>query len=147
MARRQPSCASQSQSLLSCSQQPLKAEYGNVLVGDIARVYDGDTITVNVPQWPDIVGEEVGIRVRGIDTPEIRGGCEAEEKKAREARGYVRARLEGADQVILEEIERRKYFRVVATVMIDGENIAEELIDRRLGREYEGGSRAGWCDE
>jgi len=68
-------------------------------------------------------------------------------KKAREARGYVRARLEGADQVILEEIERGKYFRVVATVMIDGENIAEELIDRRLGREYEGGSRAGWCDE
>jgi len=66
--------------LLSTAAQ---AEYGNVLVGDIARVYDGDTITVNVPQWPDIVGEEVGIRVRGIDTPEIRGGCEAEEESPR----------------------------------------------------------------
>lgn len=122
------------------------AKYGNVLAGDVVRVYDGDTITVNVPQWSDIIGDEIGVRVRGVDTPEIRGDCEVEKEKAKEARDYVRARLEGADQVILENIERGKYFRVVATVRVDGESLADILLDRGLGREYGGGSRAGWCE-
>ena len=37
------------------------------------RNYDGDIITVDSPDWPDIVGDNIGIRIAGIDTPELRG--------------------------------------------------------------------------
>ena len=37
------------------------------------RAYDADTITVNLKDLPPVFGEELGIRVAGIDAPEIRG--------------------------------------------------------------------------
>ena len=37
--------------------------------------YDADTLTVNLKNLPSVFGEEFGIRVVGIDTPEIRGRC------------------------------------------------------------------------
>ncbi|MEC7218784.1 MAG: hypothetical protein VXW29_00075 [SAR324 cluster bacterium] len=37
------------------------------------RAYDADTITVNSKDLPPVFDEELGIRVAGIDTPEIRG--------------------------------------------------------------------------
>ena len=123
------------------------AEYGSVVVDEYVRAYDGDTVTVSVDDWPDVIGDEISVRVRGVDTPEIRGDCPAEKERARAARDFVRERLDSADQVELRQIERGKYFRVVATVMVDGRDLADALTDRGLGREYGGGSRAGWCDQ
>jgi endonuclease YncB( thermonuclease family) len=43
---------------------------GNVYEGRVVRVIDGDTIRVAIGIWPD---EEVtAIRVRGVDTPELK---------------------------------------------------------------------------
>ena len=42
-------------------------------------------MTVNIPGVHPLLGNEIGIRVRGIDTPEIRGKCEFEKRKAKEA--------------------------------------------------------------
>lgn len=121
--------------------------YGHVFVDEVVRVYDGDTITVNVNQWPDILGQEIGVRVRGVDTPEIRGDCETEERRAREARDFVSHVLEGAESVVLRDVDRGKYFRVVADVMVDGRPLDELLVNNGLGRPYQGGHRNGWCGE
>lgn len=112
---------------------------------ELVRVYDGDTITVNIPGWPPVVGEEIGIRVRGVDTPEIRGKCSREKQQALQARDYLRRHLAEANSIELHDIERGKYFRLVATVLADGVDIAQILIAADLGRRYNGGSRSGWC--
>ena len=49
--------------------------YGTIEISNVVRVYDGDTFFVNVDSWPDVIGRKIGIRVNGIDTPEIRGKC------------------------------------------------------------------------
>ena len=47
---------------------------------EIVRVYDGDTFYINIPAWPSIVGENIAIRIYGIDTPEIRTRNRREKK-------------------------------------------------------------------
>ena len=94
------------------------AEYGRVFVDQIVRVYDGDTITMTIEQWPPIVGEEIGVRINGIDTPEIRGECGREKELARQAREFVLEQLTAAQTVELRNIDRGKYFRVMADVYV-----------------------------
>jgi len=85
------------------------------------------------------------IRVRGIDTPEIKGKCPGEKQLAIRARDFLNNALRSAGSVELVNIERGKYFRLVADVLVDGEPIAPVMIELGLGRAYSGGKRAGWC--
>lgn len=102
---------------------------------------------MNIKGWPPIVGENIGIRIRGIDTPEIRGKCPEEKELAIKARDYVELLLKSAETVALSEIERGKYFRLIANVFVDGESLEKLLKSTRFAREYDGGERKGWCGE
>ena len=113
----------------------------------VTDAYDGDTITVEAAVWPDL--DWTGnVRVRGVDTPEIRGQCEQEKQLALLARDYVRDLLTD-ESVVLTEIENEKYGgRVLASVLLEnGESLAELLIAGGYGRAYGGGERQGWCGE
>ena len=113
----------------------------------VTDAYDGDTLTVNAEIWPDLT-HAGRVRVRGVDTAEIRGACEQEKALAIAARDFVRSLL--IDQsVTLTEIENDRYGgRVLARVQLaSGEDFANVLIDAGYGRPYEGGTRQGWCDE
>lgn len=123
-----------------------QSESDVITVDEIVRVYDGDTITVNIDAWPALLGKEIGIRVRGIDTPEIRGECEYEKVRAKLARDFAEQVLREAQSVQLVSMERGKYFRIVADVMHDGKSLAYTLMEHGYGRPYTGGSREGWCD-
>ncbi|WP_228160501.1 thermonuclease family protein [Marinobacter bohaiensis] len=121
------------------------ADYGSVRVDEVVRVYDGDTITVNVGEWPALLGHEIGVRVNGIDTPEIRGRCESEKALAYEARDLVRRILATARDIELRNLDRGKYFRVVADVYVDGQNLASHVLAAKLAYPYDGGTKQGWC--
>ena len=123
-----------------------QAEYGSVTVDEYVRAYDGDTVTVSIHEWPAVIGEEISVRFRGVDTPEIRASCDAEYEAAIEARDYVRGRMSEADEIRLERIGRGSFFRIVADVVIDGEVLADTLIDKGLGVAYEDREDAGWCN-
>ena len=56
----------------------------------VVSVYDGDTLTVEAAPWPGLTAR-TGVRVAGVDTPEIRGKCQAEKDMAIRARDFVRA--------------------------------------------------------
>lgn len=117
---------------------------GPVLV-DVVRVYDGDTFTADATPWPKVT-IRVSVRLRGVDTPELRGKCEAEKAKARAARDALKELLQSAP-VTITNIERGKYAgRVVADVWAGDVNAAEVLIAEGLGRPYDGGKRVGWCE-
>ncbi len=118
----------------------------SVEVDQLVRVYDGDTITVDINGWPPIIGDDISIRVRGLDTPEIRGKCDTEKEMAQNARNRLQQLLEASELITLVDYERGKYFRLVATVMADGKDVAETLIGEGLARPYDGGKREGWCE-
>ncbi|MDP6141644.1 MAG: thermonuclease family protein [Arenicellales bacterium] len=120
------------------------ADYGSVN-GTVLSVYDGDTFRVDISGWPPIIGKNIPVRVRGLDTPEIRGKCQAEKDLAIHARDYVRQVL-ASGTVTLAHLDRGKYFRIVATVLVDGTNLTELVIQKDLGRRYDGGKKQGWCE-
>ena len=93
-------------------------QYGTVTVSKVISVYDGDTFRVNIDSLPPIVGKNIPIRVNGVDTPEIRGKCQYEKDLALEARDFVRVKLSNAKEIKLTNLQRGKYFRVVANVLV-----------------------------
>ena len=123
-----------------------KALYPDITVDHIERVYDGDTMFVDIAEWPAIIGSGIGIRVRGIDTPEIRGKCTAEKLKAVKAKHRLENILKSADKVILKNVQRGKYFRIVADVYADEVNAGMELVKEGLAVQYFGkGKKKKWC--
>lgn len=114
---------------------------------EYVRSYDGDTITVNIPNQPNVFGKNIGIRVRGVDTPEIRGKCDNEKYIAIRARNYVRSLLENAVKIDLINPQRDKYFRIVADVKFDGADLREALLLMGFAINYNGGTKINvWCD-
>ena len=122
-----------------------KTQYGTALVSKVISVYDGDTFRVNIDSLPPIVGKNIRIRVNGVDTPEIRGKCQYEKNLALKARDFVRNKLANAKEIKLTNLQRGKYFRVVANVVVDGVSLEQELLDNKLAYEYSGGKKLSWC--
>ncbi|MFM2129700.1 MAG: hypothetical protein RL477_1246 [Pseudomonadota bacterium] len=120
-----------------------------VLPGPVAaqvlKVLDGDTLMVRARIW---VGQDIEIRVRifGIDAPELRGRCEEEKLRARQARDFVRDAV-ASGRVRLHLIQYDKYAgRVLARVETEsGRDLGAALLAAKLARAYDGGTRAGWC--
>ena len=121
-------------------------EYGTAIVSKVISVYDGDTFRVDIDSLPPIVGKNIPIRLNGVDTPEIRGKCQYEKDLALKARDFVRKRLANAKEIKLTKLQRGKYFRVVADVMVDGVSLEQELLDKELAYKYTGGKKSSWCD-
>ena len=122
----------------------------NKYAGVVTSVYDGDTVTMEVLIWK---GQKVeaSIRLKGIDTPEMRGKCSAEKLLAIKARDFVRD-LTLNKLTILEAIPYEgkadgKYGRIIGTLYTPtGQNINQMLVDKGLAREYDAGKRQSWCE-
>ena len=128
---------------------PVNAEqgFGNYDEAIYVRNYDGDTITFNLTNLHPIIGNKITIRVNGIDTAEIRGKCDKEKYNAEQARDMVTDILKDAERIDLKNMGRGKYFRIVADVYVDGENLAEALIDSGMAVKYGGGEKnSRWCE-
>ena len=120
-------------------------QYGSVTVSKIISIYDGDTFRVNIDSLPPIVGKNIPVRLEGVDTPEINGKCQYEKDLALEARDFVRSKLANAVEILLNDLQRGKYFRIVAKVYIDGVSLEEELLQNGLAYQYNGGKKSNWC--
>jgi len=121
-------------------------EYGTAIVSKVISVYDGDTFRVDIDSLPPIVGKNIPIRLNGVDTPEIQGKCKYEKDLAIKARDFVRNKLANAKEIKLNNLQRGKYFRVVANVMVDGVSLEQELLDKEFAYKYAGGKKSSWCD-
>lgn len=110
----------------------------------VVDVYDGDTIKVDFLCNEPLVCTSMPIRLRGVDTPEIRGECQAEKAAAIAARNFTK-RVLNEGTITISNMDRGKYFRIVADVYVDGSSLAQMLIDAGHGRAYDGGRRLSWC--
>jgi endonuclease YncB( thermonuclease family) len=111
--------------------------------------YDGDSITFNIPNTPAIVGKNMVIRLRGIDTPELKKrSCPIEKEKAQAAKQLVYSLLKEARVINLHRIARGKYFRILADVEFDKQDLATVLLKQDLAVSYSGGKKVyNWCSE
>lgn len=86
--------------------------------------------------WPD-----------AYDAPEIKGACLHEKLAARKAKQEAVVRIRSAKRIELRNIERDKYFRIVADVYLDGSSLAAALVAKDLAKSYDGGKKEDWCQE
>ena len=112
--------------------------------GAVVKIYDGDTITVALPELPPWLGKEMGVRVLGVDTPEMKDKRPEIKALAIQARDLVRSMCPIDSEVVLSDIEPGKYFRIVARVTCKGGDIGRALLDAGLAHPYDGGTKIPW---
>lgn len=117
-----------------------------VLINKIISVYDGDTFRVNIKNFSAIVGENIPIRVFGVDTPEKRGKCINEKILANKAQQFTYSFVTSCKKLVLKDLQRGKYFRIVAKVYCEEKSLAKELIKNNLAVHYLGKTKTkDWC--
>lgn len=111
------------------------------VAAELVSVIDGDTVLVNARPWPQQT-ISVMVRLRGIDTPELKSRCPAERERARAARDLLEQRLAAGD-LALSDIDADKYFgRVVARLSFGETSDASDLLlAAGLARPYDGGRK------
>ena len=109
--------------------------------------YDADTITFDIPNVHPLIGKKISVRVRHVDTPEIRGKLPCEKDSARNAKRLVENLLRRAKRIDLKNVDKDKYFRILADVSIDGADLKDYLLKNNLAYRYEGGTKEkiDWC--
>lgn len=115
-------------------------EYGDI-VAKLANVHDGDTFSVVIAGWPDIIGKDIGVRVLGIDTPELHDKDLQVKAAAIKARAYAQRILEDAKEIKLLNLKRDKYFRILADVSVDGKDFGKMMLDSGFAKVYNGGAK------
>ena len=95
------------------------------------RVYDGDTIYCDLPCKLSWRCNGIGIRLKGIDTPEIgwRAKCISEKIKGIASKTWMYSMVLMANKIEIKNFKPNgAYGRIEADVFIDGKNAAEELL-------------------
>ena len=111
----------------------------------VVSVYDGDTFKIDLPSMHPLFGDDLSIRLFGVDTPEMRGTTDEVKALAKQAQQVTEKALKGASKIELSNPQRGKYFRIVSEVWIDGESLADMLKVKGLAKDYDGaGARPEW---
>lgn len=112
------------------------------------RNYDADTITFNIPNVHPLIGNKIPVRVRSVDTPEIKGKLPCEKEAARTAKRLIENILKNSKRIDLQNIGKDKYFRILADVTVDGKPLKDILLRNNLAYAYEGKAKQklNWCN-
>jgi len=107
----------------------------------VVRVIDGDTVRIYCPGR----GFDLA-RLIGFDTPEVFSPrCFGEWWAGTKASWALSRHLWTADEVKIVLSGTDRYDRRLATLFVDGRNIAPTMIADGHARPYAGGRREGWC--
>ena len=74
----------------------------------VVEVYDGDTFKIDLQGVHPLFGDKLPIRVKGIDTPELRGTTEEIKALAEQARELTENTLKGAGENRAQKPGKRK---------------------------------------
>ena len=108
---------------------------------EIVKVRDGDTFVINISNIPDVFGSEIAVRIRGIDTPELKDEMEHIKKISLEAKKELEKLLYSGKKITLYNLGRDKYFRLLASVKVGDIDVGEYLIKKGLAKKYNGGKK------
>lgn len=129
---------------------PVPNQY-EIIPAKIYEVYDGDTLKALI-----CVGEKViklRLRLKGLDTPEIRTKRDIEKEAGKCVREIVKNMIEGKTVPIKIEEWGKFGGRVIATVYMNDPRIRYDgtlqsfLLKNGLAKFYDGGKKEEWSDE
>ena len=113
-----------------------------IVTAHFVRIVDGDTFIANIERgYPRIVTHNIGIRIAGIDTPELKDKRPQVRKLAYQAKAFAKERLSSARHIELRNLTKGKYFRIIADVYIDGKNLSQELLSKHYATPYNGSKK------
>lgn len=130
--------------LTYCTAFASEQSYGNLPCDEVTSIYDGDTFKCDIKGVPPLFGERIGVRIYGIDCPEMKDNRPKIKALAQQAKQFTVAKLRAAKKVELRNVRRDKYFRVLAEVYVDGQSLADQLLKAGLAKPYDGGKKAKW---
>ena len=110
----------------------------------VVKVRDGDTFIIDIPNIPDVFGNNIAVRIRGIDTPELNDKREEIRKISIQAKEELEKLLTSGQKVVLYNLGRDKYFRLLASVKVGNIDVAEYLIKKGLAKSYDGCVKTSW---
>ena len=98
------------------------------------KVYDGDTITVDIDLGYDTWIKKQKVRLYGINTPEIRGVSPEEKKEGFKARDRVKELiLDKEITIITHQDKKGKYGRWLGEIKTaEGLNVNQALVEEGL---------------
>jgi len=98
----------------------------------VTKVYDGDTITVDIDLGFEVWLRGQKLRLSGIDTPEVRGSSRAEGIRSRDA---LRSKILQKNITIMSH-GRGKYGRWLAEIFLDDVNLNQWLLSEGFAKPY-----------
>ena len=109
--------------------------------GQVIKVYDGDTITIatRLP-YKDTPLYRFPIRLKGIDSAEIKSKNDNEKKNAMIARDSL-SKLILHKTVTIKNIENEKYGRILADVYLGEICVNDWMIEKGYAVKYDGGTK------
>jgi len=128
----------------SYAEPPLPGPYR----ASVVSIVDGDTVHVKVRIWLGLY-QEIAVRVRGIDAPEIsEPKCPKEKELGLKAKAFLESVLTKQPTVNLTEISEDKYGgRVDATIQTnDGKDVGKLLLKEGLASpSKKREKKKNWC--
>ena len=120
-------------------------EYADTITDfTIIKVRDGDTFIIDIPNIPDVFGNNIAVRIRGIDTPELNDKREEIRKISIQAKEELEKLFNSGYKIVLYNLGRDKYFRLLASVKVGNIDVAEYMIKKGLAKSYNGGVKTSW---
>lgn len=109
----------------------------------VTRVIDGDSVRADIDLGFDTWLMGVSVRLAGIDTAELRDKDPEKQKRALAAKSRLLDLTLNRDVLLCSwKDEREKFGRVLASIVVDGQNVADVLLAEGLAVAYGGGPRA-----
>lgn len=109
------------------------------------RCYDADTVHLvfGVPGTNSFY--KWNCRLLGIDSAELRSKNPAEKAYAIKARDYLRGQI--LDQIVQVSCDKfDKYGRVLVTIVHNGVNLNQDLVEKKYAYSYDGGTKRDFKD-
>jgi endonuclease YncB( thermonuclease family) len=116
-----------------------------IKTGKIVKVYDGDTVTISariyITETQTTKLFRFNVRLRGIDSPEIKTKNDKERSLAIVARDKLRDLI--MNQIVsLQNVQYDKYGRILADIVTkDGKNVSDWMLGNDLVVKYDGGTK------
>jgi len=112
---------------------------------DVIRVLDGDTVEVRMHLYSGL-NKIVKIRMDGINAPEVHTRRLCEKKQGLESKYRLEALLASSTKIIVEGVHEGKYAgRALGTIIADGVNTSDWMVNHGYAKPYHGGKRKPWC--
>jgi len=112
-----------------------------LVYGKVIKVYDGDTITIasKIP-GSHLPLYRFSVRLRSIDSPEMRTNSIVENRLAIEARDALHELIFGKI-VVLKKLGTEKYGRILADVYSNDLHVNQWMLDNHYAVPYDGGKK------